>query len=462
MSASIAGPARFDPRPVLRQIGPLAALLAATFAFGMVGQSIARPLFIAGCVLVSWDLKRFGAASHMAGCLTLFCLAPFLRRVVDVYAGYEPSGLMISGPLLAILVPAPWLLGSIARGRLDPALRPFLLAGACTLYGMLLTVLNGQIQQALSNGLKWFAPLIYGMWLVDETRRDPLLIDRTVFMAMLLMPLLGVYGFVQYVDPPIWDRYWMTYTSIASIGQPEPFMVRVFSTMNAPAGYATFAAAGLLLFGFGKARWSLFLAAAPTLLGLLLTMYRTAWIALAVGILLGLFHSRTWQRAAMLLVVLPVLGAGVVAFTPAGEVLEQRLQTLGSIGDDGSGQERLAEYAELLNSDGGTLIGHGFESADVLQAGTLPLDGMLVVAWHTMGLPIGIFCVAAVCWAAANGVRGAWRSGTVSGLAVAAILVGAIVQIPLAVVSTSELGFLFWSMAGIGAGLQKPLRRIAI
>ena len=46
----------------------------------------------------------------------------------------------------------------------------------------------------------------------------------------------GLYGFLQYLDPPIWDRYWMAYTTIASIGQPEPYMVRVFSTLNAPAG----------------------------------------------------------------------------------------------------------------------------------------------------------------------------------------------------------------------------------
>ncbi len=89
-----------------RRYGPLLLLLAVTAGLGLAGQAAARPVFIAGCVLVSWDLLRAGASAHLAGCLTLFCLAPFLRRVVDLHAGYEVSGLMISGPLLAVLVPA--------------------------------------------------------------------------------------------------------------------------------------------------------------------------------------------------------------------------------------------------------------------------------------------------------------------------------------------------------------------
>ena len=145
---------------------------------------------------------------------------------------------------------------------------------------------------------------------------------------MLMLPILGLYGFYQYVDPPIWDRYWMTYTTIASIGQPEPFMVRVFSTMNAPAGYATFTAAALLLFGFRRARLGPAAGGGAVDAGAAAVMYRTAWIALAVGLLLGLFHPRTRRaggdaagRGAGLL-------AAATSFTPAGEIFEQRLQIL--------------------------------------------------------------------------------------------------------------------------------------
>ena len=277
---------------------------------------------------------------------------------------------------------------------------------------------------------------------------------------MILAPALGIYGFLQYVDPPVWDRFWMTYTSIASIGQPEPFMVRVFSTMNAPAGYATFTAVALLLFGFGRARLSLLVAAAPSVLGLMLSMYRTAWIALAIGMLFGLFHRRTVRRAAILLFAVPILGAAVVLFSPAGDALSERLGSFGAVSDDSSGLERLCEYAELLNTDGGTLIGNGFGSTDVMQAGALAQDGQFVVSWYAMGLVVGIVSVASILWVAVLAIRGAWRSDTLEGIAVAGIVAGMVVQLPLAVISASEVGFLFWSLAAIGASL--PPRSAAV
>ncbi|MGI4952086.1 MAG: hypothetical protein ACRYGM_09795 [Janthinobacterium lividum] len=462
MSAALSGTVRAAPPGVPRRFGPLLALVGVTLALGSAGVPAARPLFILGCAAVAADLLRFGPAAHYAGCLALFCLAPLLRRVVDVHAGYDASGLMISGPLLAILTPLPLLLKALAGdNRLDPLLRPFILGLACAFYAALLTVLNGNFVQAIGGGLKWVAPALYGMWIVLELRRAPgsaaSLIETAARTLMLLIPLLGLYGFVQYIDPPNWDRYWMSYTSIASIGQPEPFMVRVFSTMNAPAGYATFTATGLLLFGFRRAGPLLLLAAGPSVLGLLLSQYRTAWIALAIGILLGLFHPLARRRATMLLVTLPLLGAGVIAFTPAGEMLGARLQTLGAISEDGSGQERLAEYGRLLSDDSGALLGHGFDSTDVMQAGAQALDGMLVVACYAMGLVGGILCVASVVWAAVLGIRGAWASGGLNGLAIAAVLIGMVAQLPLAVVSASEVGFLFWSLVAIGGSL--PWRR---
>ena len=444
----------------LRRAGPIGLLLLVTLLLGLAGQGVARPLFILGSVIVMWDLLKFGASAHYSASLVSFCLAPCLRRIVDVSAGYDPSGIMISGPLLGLLVVAPRLLARFSDGRrLDQALWPFIIAGSCVLYATLLTMVGGNITQAASGALKWIAPIVYGVWLYGEAGREPGLIRAASRTAMILAPTLGLYGFLQYVDPPVWDRFWMTYTSIASIGQPEPFMVRVFSTMNAPAGYATFTAAALLLFGFGRARLSLLIAAAPSVLGLMLSMYRTAWIALAIGMLFGLFHRQTMRRAALLLVTVPILGIGVVLFSPAGDALSERLGTFGAVSNDASGQERLGEYAELLNTDGGTLIGNGYGSTDVMQAGALAQDGQFVVSWYSMGLVVGIVSVASLFWVAVLAMRGAWRSGTLEGIAVAGIIAGMVVQMPLAVISASEIGFLFWSFCAIGASLpsQRPI-----
>ena len=438
--------------PWLLRMGPLAVLVAVTVVLGGAGLGVVRLLFVAGCLAVAWHMLKYGAGAHLSACLALFCFAPLLRRVVDVSAGYDPSGIMLSGPLLALLAPLPQVAAALAaRRRFDPALRPFLLAAACVVYATLLTVFQGDLAQAATGALKWGAPVLYGIWLHGEARRDPRIIESATLTFMVVMPLAGLYGFMQYLDPLVWDRYWMVNTTIASIGQPEPGMVRVFSTMNAPAGYATFTAAALMLFGFRRARWGLLLAAAPSVLGLLLSLYRTAWIALAAGLMIGLLHRRTRGRAATLMVAVMALAVAAILLTPAGEMLQERLLTLGNANEDASGQERLGEYAALMEADGGTLLGHGFSSTDVMQAGALAHDGQLVVCWHTMGLVVGILSVAAVCWAAWQAMRRAWRSPDVSGVAISGIMAGALVQVPLAVISSAEIGFLFWSLAAIGA-----------
>ena len=69
---------------------------------------------------------------------------------------------MISGPLLGLLTTAPPLLSRLAESRsFEPALRPFMLAFACTIYDALLTIfLDGNITQAPSGALKWGAPAL--------------------------------------------------------------------------------------------------------------------------------------------------------------------------------------------------------------------------------------------------------------------------------------------------------------
>jgi O-antigen ligase len=88
----------------------------------------------------------------------------------------------------------------------------------------------------------------------------------------------------------------MQFAPIPSIGQPVPYGVRVFGTMNAPAAFATFTATGLFLIGFSRRPWPALLAM-PAALSLLLSLYRTAWISLAVSILFCLFFAGTRRRA---------------------------------------------------------------------------------------------------------------------------------------------------------------------
>src|SRR5262249_51789172 len=161
-----------------------------------------------------------------------------------------------------------------------------------------------------------------------------------------VLPVVGVYAVYQYVAPLNWDIFWMQYAPIPSIGQPMPYEVRVFATMNSPASFATFTAIGLFLISFSKRPW-LALPALPAALGLLLSLYRTAWLSLALCMLFCLVFSDTRRRAGLILVGLGIALLMAVLLTPFGDVVADRLSTLGEGSQDGSAQERLEEFVTL-------------------------------------------------------------------------------------------------------------------
>ena len=94
---------------------PAAALIAITAAVGPQLGGATRPLFLLGCLAVSWYAWSRSPGEHLQAVLALFCFAPFLRRLVDLSAGFDPGGLMIAGPLLALLAPLPEFRSSRCR-----------------------------------------------------------------------------------------------------------------------------------------------------------------------------------------------------------------------------------------------------------------------------------------------------------------------------------------------------------
>ncbi|MGC2087135.1 MAG: O-antigen ligase family protein, partial [Bradyrhizobium sp.] len=309
-----------------------------------------------------------------------------------------------------------------------------------------LSMIQADWTNAASGPLKWLAPLLYAAVLMLHADRGEL-IEAATQAFRVILPVIGLYAIYQYVDPPAWDRYWMEFAPIISIGQPVPYGVRSFSTMNAPAAYASFTAAGLLLIALSKRPWPALLAALPAVLGLLLSMYRTAWISLAAGLLFCLLFAQTRRRTGLILAGIAVAVVLAATLTPFGDVVADRLSSLGEGTQDGSAQERLGEFLTLWNQPDSSLFGTGFTVTDVGSAGAMPVDGMIIACWLIMGIVVGGFCLAALVWAIGNALAVASTDGAPEAVLIGALALGAFVQAPLANITSGENGFLFWTFA---------------
>lgn len=430
---------------------PAVMVLVVTALIGPSLGSLSRPLFILGCGAAGWYAWRSGPAAHLQAAIILFAFAPLVRRIVDLAIGFDQAGFMLVGPLFALLAPVPQLTQLLeGRRTLGVQTAPMLIIAGCIVYVTMLTVFQGEWMQAASGAVKWFVPLAYAAAVALSADRGEM-VQAATSAFVVILPIIGVIGLIQYVDPQPWDRYWMQFAPIMSAGQPVPYGVRVFSTMNGPASFATFTAVGLLLVSFLRPRWWVLLLAIPAAFAFFLSLYRTAWMSLAVAILFCLLFRTTRNRAGIIL--LGLLAAVVIAATatPFGEVIAERISSFSEGSGDGSAEERLEQFVALWTTWDSSLFGTGFSTTDVGSAGTMAVDGMIITCWLMMGLVVGLVCLSALVWAAGNAIAAAWRDTRPETIMIGAIACSALVQLPLANITAGEAGFLFWTFAALAA-----------
>ena len=430
-------------RPAHWQVTGL--FLVATALVGPQLGAIARPLFLAGCIGVGWYAWSRSPSAHFQTVLALFCFAPFLRRLVDATVGFDQGGLMVAGPLLALLVTLPEL-RKLANHRCEPSglLAPLFIFSGCVLYSAILTMSQGEWPLAAVATLKWTSPVIYVLALsqqrinVDEFLRDA----TTAFVVTL--PIMGVYGLYQYVDPPVWDRYWLALAAITSAGLPMPYAVRTFSTMHSPASFATYTAFGLTLVYFLRPSFTFRLMMLPAALALMLSLYRTAWLSMVASVLFCLFFSTTRWRAAGTILVIGLATVVAALLTPFGDVILDRFSTMSEGSNDGSSRERLNEFLNLWQQADSGIVGSGFIAIDTGTAGAAPLDGMIAICWANMGIVVGILCLGTLLIACFRALTPMTLNGRREHVILWALTCGWLVQLPLAGIAAAEFGFLFW------------------
>ena len=406
---------------------------------------------LAGALLVA----RKGAL-YVEFVVWLWLLSPGLRRVVDLDVGWTPiSPVMAAAPVATLLCLVPALLG---RRRVHALMGGALvLSLAVVAYGAVVGALTVGPGSAAAALLIWLPPLALGLYVATAgpTDRDQLTaVVRRVAIAGCL--LLGGYGIVQFLVLPLWDAFWMDNAPINSIGRSEPFEVRVFSTLNAPAPFAAVLGTLLILLSGCHVKGRV----AATVVGVValgLTLVRTAWLGYAVALLSMLAPGRgRLLRSAAAGVGVPVVALVLLGGPILTAITTRFASTRAEGANDASLTERVTFYSEQLPAVLTNPIGQGLGSVGVAtkvgNAGQLGgsgnFDGGVLELLYVFGLPLGLALLAAVVMA----VGGAWRAArplTDLDKAMAAALVGLVVQLPLSNPLTTPTGVLFWLLVGL-------------
>jgi hypothetical protein len=295
----------------------------------------------------------------------IWFLTAFVRRLADYRSSYtEPSPLLLA-PYLVTALTLVTVFQHLPKARREGGL-PFILPLVGVSYGFLIGLINNPPFEVTRGFLDWLTPLTFGFHLIINWRNFPNYyqnIQRTLAWGILVM---GVYGIYQYVVAPEWDRLWLINSGMTtSQGSPVPlpFGIRVFSTMNSQEPFAAVMAAGLLLL-FNKSGVLNLFASGAGYLAFLLSLVRSAWIGWLAGLLtLGSsLKSKNQMRLVITISIMALIIFPLTTLEPFSTTINQRVQTLTNVQEDGSYKER-TEFLGIASDQAFTnLLGSGINA----------------------------------------------------------------------------------------------------
>jgi hypothetical protein len=305
-------------------------------------------------------------ANAMLLCWALF---PEIRRLIDWKIGFNSISVISVVPLVALVPFAFPLLYTRRLARLDRGLR---VCAWLWFGGFVFSLIVAFMQFNFFGGAYAFAefclPAIFGLWLATSDVPPRELYENIASFMLWLGTALAIYGVIQFVVAPAWDMDWLKATKLINVGVPEPFMFRPFSTLNSPGLFADFLTVTFLLNLPRLRRPSIVrLAQVGFVLGVLvLTMVRSDWVAVVVGMFAYIVLSPDRMRNLMVFAGIGIVCTLLVANastllgnSDAGRSLSARFETFTDLGADQSYDNRQAYFGATLTEAEQNPLGSG-------------------------------------------------------------------------------------------------------
>ena len=316
----------------------------------------------------------------------IWFLTPWVRRMIDWRAGWVEPNTTLLAPFLVTGITIISFIQYLNKFDRIYYL-PFYLSSFGVFYGILIGIAGNAQNAVILATLNWFVPIFFGLHIAVGWREYPKyrqMIQSTFLWGTLIT---GVYGIVQYLVAPAWDRFWLENVfemGNTSFGRPEPFQIRVFSTLNSPGPFAVMIMAGVLM--LTSLRWKGAMVSVIGYLNLLLTAVRAAWGGWILGIFVVFASSKPKMRNRMAtsFIILVACIVLIAATEPFSSIILDRVETLGSIQQDGSYQARVEEYLKILDASLFEFVGNGLGyERDGLRVGfdSGILDLFVLLGW---------------------------------------------------------------------------------
>lgn len=381
-------------------------------------------------------------------------LIPVIRRISDNYSAFVNPSPMLLSPYLVSLVSIITLIKYVPKSAQYRGL-PFVIAFFGISYGILVGFISRKPYVVLRESMDWIIPITIGYHFIVDWKQYPhyrQVIQRTFIWAVFLM---GVYGIVQFLALPDWDRLWVIESDmVTATGSPDDSGgTRVWSTMQSGEPFSAFMAAALLVLMTSQSYFSL-PASIPGYISFLLSLVRSGWLGWLGGFLLLASSLKVKFQirlvvlfGALLLVVLPISTSDIF-----GDKIVSRLDTLSNVKEDSSATGRQELFQESIGS---ALLNVG---GDGIGGGTR--DNVILATLFDLGW-IGAFpYIGALIFLISKVFNGKKSSNDVFIPTCRAVVLTALIRLPVNGSLLGLSGILLWGFLGLalaGESYQKYL-----
>lgn len=409
-------------------------------------------IYPASSFLICLFLIKRSKTAYAAFVCSLWFVTPFIRRFAEWRGGGTLTAIMIA-PYVAICIAGLALVPRLSQ-VLTRRTMPLLFALAAVCYGIFVGILHFKFTGLPQAVIAWVLPPIFALFLFGE-RIDYEAIYRAFERTMVGgLFIIGAYGIYQFFLLPEWDAQWMIQSDLQSIGLPEPFQVRVFSTLNSPQVFAAFCAAGLLiaLRSHSKIRY---IAIPVGFISLILSLSRTAWMGLSVGIIYLFCMISNRQRVRIVLAAgcCFIVSLAALQVPEVESIVKMRFNSLTDPQHDSSYEARVHDYNTVVQTMIDNPFGNGL-SADASsgdQSGpaeaVVQQDSSITAALFSLGI-LGTVIFTLGLLLLGFGIFG--RRDSSSALTGArAMLLSLAVEAPFNNVISGPVGFLLWCCVGL-------------
>jgi hypothetical protein len=377
-------------QPETAWIAILGLVFLTTICVVIKAGTILRIAFPAGATAIGAWLYLKYPLMYVSYTWWIWFTAPFVRRLADWQAGWQDPNPILLAPFLVTFISFLTLYRHLPKANREGSIA-FILPLIGIIYALLIGLIQRSPTAVVVPFLNWITPVLLGLHLFAHWRDYPIYSKtlRTTFLWGVLVT--GVYGVYQYIVAPEWDTSWLINTELITGGNPEPYGMRVFSTMNSAGPFSIVMMAGLLLL-FSTFSPLQFPATMGGYLSFLLTLVRSAWLGWGIGLLtLATSLKPKLQMRLMLTIVVMVLCIlPLTTMEQFSESINSRFESLTDLQNDQSFNDRSGNYEENLNKALTEWLGKGLggsgEHIDSAVLDTLFSLGWLGTVFYAGGL----------------------------------------------------------------------------